>query len=35
MLERLRQGPRGAVVSDVEILPPGVQNVPADFRILR
>ena len=35
MLERLRQGPRGAVVSDVEILPPGVQDVPADFRILR
>lgn len=35
MLERLREGPRGAVVSEVEMLPPGVQDVPADFRILR
>lgn len=35
MLERLRQDPRGAVVRDMEILPPGVQDVPADFRILR
>lgn len=35
MLERLREGPRGAVVSKVEMLPPGVQDVPADFRILR
>lgn len=35
MLDCLRQGPRGAVVSDVEILPTGGQNVPADFRILR
>jgi len=35
MLEKLRQGPRGAVVSDVEILPPTVQDVPLNFRILR
>jgi hypothetical protein len=36
MLERLHLGPRGAVVSDVEILPPGVQEeVPVNFRILR
>lgn len=35
ILEGLRQGPRGAVVNDVEILPPGVQDVPDGFRILR
>lgn len=35
MLERLRRGPGGAAVSDVELLPPGVQDVSADFRILR
>lgn len=35
MLERLRQGPPGAAVSDVEMLTPGVQDVPGDFRILR
>jgi len=35
MLEGLRRGPRGALVIDVGILPPTVQNVPADFRILR
>lgn len=34
MLERLRQGARGAVVNDVEILPPGVPDVQAGFRIL-
>jgi acylphosphatase len=36
MLERLHLGPRGAVVSDVEILPPGVlEEVPVNIRILR
>ncbi len=35
MLERLRKGPQGAAVSDVEVLPPGIQDMPPDFRILR
>ncbi|WP_315919094.1 acylphosphatase [Mesorhizobium sp. SP-1A] len=35
MLERLRQGPRGAAVADVATEPAGPVVAPADFRIVR
>ena len=35
MLARLRQGPRGAVVSDIAVEPAEAQDVSGDFRIIR
>lgn len=35
MLARLRQGPRGAVVSDIAVEPVEARDVSGDFRIIR
>ena len=35
MLARLRQGPRGAVVSDIAVEPAEARDVSGDFRIIR